>query len=125
MRVHFDNTADPRAIEVAFMGFTDAGNMLPSDGGYKYSERADLSASFAFGTHADVNKDGSLEDLAIVAQWLGSGTGRADVVVTGGSLGTATVHMEECWDTSYQRSYYTDNANMSSTEGVASSCPAL
>ena len=49
--------------------------------------------------------------------------GRADLVATGGSLPVGfVVHATECWDTTFVRVFYTEDADPTKTEGDASAC---
>ena len=122
--VHYDNTASPRVVEVAFKGFDDGnGNYTPDSALYKYSENGDRSGSFEFVAKADVDHDplGIQETLAIKSQWLATGQGTSNVAADGGSLGGSAT-LEECWDGSFARSYFTDSWNSADTEGDPASC---
>jgi hypothetical protein len=121
--VHYDNTADPRNVEVTFKGFSDAAGMMPRDALYRYAEHPDHSGNFEFATLQDLDGDGATKELvAIVSRWNASGAGRSDAVATGGSLADLTVHATECWDAGFSETYYTDNLNIKPTEGDAASC---
>jgi hypothetical protein len=122
--VHYDNTTSPRVVEVAFKDFADGnGNYTPNDALYKYSENADKSGSFEFVTKADVDHDPLRvqETVAIKSEWLGTGQGKSNAGATGGSL-AADATLEECWNTSFQRTYFTDSWNPAETEGDSASC---
>jgi hypothetical protein len=123
--VHYDNTASPRVVVVAFKDFDDGnGNYTPNDALYKYSENSDRSGSFEFVAKGDVDHDplGVQETLAIKSVWLSTGQGRSDVAAGGGSLAVGSATLEECWDTHFGRSYFTDSWNSADTEGSAASC---
>jgi hypothetical protein len=52
-----------------------------------------------------------------------SGAGRADMVVSGGSLPAGfVVHATECWDTSFARVYYVEDVDATKNEGAESAC---
>jgi hypothetical protein len=122
--VHYDNTASPRVVEVAFKDFADGnGNYTPNDALYKYSENADKSGSFEFVTKADVDHDPLRvqETVAIKSAWLGTGQGKSNAGATGGSL-AADATLEECWNSGFQRTYFTDSWNPAETEGDPASC---
>ena len=61
------------------------------------------------------------ETVSIKSEWLGTGQGKSNASATGGSL-AADATLEECWNTSFQRTYFTDSWNSSETEGDAASC---
>jgi hypothetical protein len=122
--VHYDNTGSPRVVEVAFKDFADGnGNYTPNSALYKYAENGDHSGSFEFVTKADVDHDPlrDQETVAIKSEWLGTGQGKSNASATGGSL-AADATLEECWNTSFQRTYFTDSWNPSQTEGDPASC---
>lgn len=122
--VHYDNTSDPRVVEVAFKDFDDGiGSYTPNDALYRYAEHADKSGNFEFVTKADVDHDPlqAKEVVSIVSRWLGTGQGRSTVQAKGGSL-AADASLEECWSASFARTYFTDSWNASDTEGDPASC---
>jgi hypothetical protein len=121
--VHYDNTSNPRNVEVLFHNFTDQPGAQPNDAAYRYAEHPDHSGNFEFVTLADVDHDGAtLEVLGVLSRWDATGAGRSDATATGGSLGGLTVHVEECWGASFGRTYYTDNLSINPTEGDPKSC---
>jgi hypothetical protein len=121
--VHYDNTGDPRNVEVAFQDFSDSAGRMPRNALYRYAEDPDHSGNFEFATQQDLDGDGATrEDLAIVSRWDATGAGRSDAVATGGSLADLVAHAEECWDTSFDETYYTDNLHIKPTEGDPASC---
>ena len=123
--MHYDNSASPRVVEVAFKNFDDGnGSYTPNDALYKYSENSDRSGSFEFVAKGDIDHDplGVQETLAIKSVWLSTGQGKSDVAAGGGSLAVGNATLEECWDTHFSRSYFTDSWNSADTEGSAASC---
>jgi hypothetical protein len=122
--VHYDNTSDPRVVEVSFKDFDDGkGTYTPNDALYKYEERADKSGDFSFVTKADVDHDpaGQQEIVSIMSRWLPTGQGDSAVQASGGSL-AATATATECWDASFDETYFTDTWKASDTVGDPSSC---
>ncbi|MCU1279723.1 MAG: hypothetical protein JWM53_3269 [bacterium] len=122
--VHYDNTGSPRVVEVAFKDFADGnGNYTPNDALYKYSENADKSGSFEFVTKADVDHDPLRvqETVAIKSVWLSTGQGKSNAAVAGGSL-AADATLQECWNGSFARTFFTDSWNPAETEGDPASC---
>ncbi len=121
--VHYSNSADPRNVEVVFQNFVDDAGAMPRDAIYRYAEHADHSGNFEFVTLQDIDGDGATKEvLAVLSRWNSTGAGRSDADATGGSLGGLTVHIEECWDASFDETYYTDNLNLNPTEGDPASC---
>ncbi|MGZ3442700.1 MAG: hypothetical protein ACXVDD_24430 [Polyangia bacterium] len=122
--VHYDNTGSPRVVEVAFKDFSDGnGNYTPNDALYKYSENSDKSGSFEFVTKADVDHDPLRvqEVVGIKSVWLSTGQGKSNAGATGGSLANDAT-LEECWNGSFARTYFTDSWNPAETEGDPASC---
>lgn len=63
------------------------------------------------------------EDVSMRSRWLSTGAGRADVTVSNGNLPASTVvRASECWSSSFQRVYWTDNIGMEPQEGAEASC---
>jgi hypothetical protein len=121
--VHYDNTSNPRNVEVAFKDFSDAAGVMPRDALYRYAEHPDHSGNFEFVTLQDIDHDGATKELVgILSRWNASGAGRSDAAATGGSLADLTLHVEECWDGSFGETYYHDNLDINPTEGDPQSC---
>jgi hypothetical protein len=121
--VAYDNTGDLRHVEVAFKDFSDEDGMMPRDALYRYAEHPDRSGDFEFITLQDIDNDGATKEvLGILSRWNATGAGRSDAAATGGSLGGLTVHMVECWDASFNETYYKDNLDIKPLEGDVASC---
>jgi hypothetical protein len=90
---------------------------------YAYNEAADGGGDMVFGIHGDTNNNGSLsEDVVLRSRWLSTGAGRADARISGGDLGSNKAIASECWGTTFQRVFYTDDASFAPTEGDAAAC---
>ena len=89
---------------------------------YAYDETADGGGAMLFDVVGDAGGGPLLEEVTLRSRWEPTGMGRADARVAGGDLGTAQAIASECWGTSFQRTYYTDNANFNPTEGDPASC---
>jgi len=63
-----------------------------------------------------------LESLTLRSRWLATGAGRADARASGGDLGALQITSSECWNTTFQRVYYTDPLGLAAPEGVESDC---
>jgi hypothetical protein len=66
--------------------------------------------------------DGKNENVNEDSRWNSTGAGRADIKMTGGDFGAATVLLSQCWSDSFAQTYYTDSVNYQPTTGQASSC---
>lgn len=65
----------------------------------------------------------SKEDIAMRSRWLATGAGRADVTIANGDLPEGTiVHASECWSTSFERVYWSDNIGIEPEEGSVAAC---
>jgi hypothetical protein len=100
---------------------TDANNQ-PVEADYAYNETVDHAGDMVFNVQADAGGGPALEDVELRSRWLATGAGRADLKISGGDLGTASATASECWDTMFDRVYYTDSVNYSPTEGSVSAC---
>ncbi len=61
------------------------------------------------------------ERLSIKSRWMWNGSGRADVIGSGGDL-TTPAQFTECWDSAHARSYYNDTLQLFPTEGQDRDC---
>lgn len=98
---------DVASIDVAFRGTRRLDGPGVTDADYHYEATPGEGGSFTFATNADVDHDASglNEDLSIQSRWLEDGEGRSDVKAEGGSLATPAT-MNECWNASFQSTYY-------------------
>lgn len=63
------------------------------------------------------------EDIAMRSRWIATGAGRADVTIAGGDLPEGTVvKASECWSSSFERVYWTDNVGIEPEEGTVNAC---
>ena len=120
----WDVGTDPRFVEAAFEDFTTRRGDGPVSALYRYREASDGSGSFEFAFVADIDDPGAaVEEVVLMTRWDATGAGRGDAVISGGDAGDAVIYANECWDESFGRTYWVDNAGMISTEGDASACP--
>lgn len=112
-----------RRVRVAFQDFSEDGGPLV-DALYSYTDLLHSAGSFRYLARTDVHKNNSAEEIALVAtNWKFSGEGRGDAFITGGDLpADFTLAVTECWDSSFSRVFYEDNANLAPTEGVKTDC---
>lgn len=126
--IRWNNATQPRSVEVAFDHWRERRGDETIDALYRYREAPDTSGTFEFLVKADIDGSRDLgklakENVGIVSRWAATGTGRSDVVITGGDLPVSEVHMQECWNDAFVRTFYTDDHNVFPTEGDPSACP--
>ena len=120
----WDAGASPRVVEAGFEGIFNERGEGPVDALYRYRENDDGSGSFEFGMRADIANDGSLaEDVVIMTRWDASGAGRGDAIIQGGDAGGEVVYANECWDASFDRTYWVDTHDIQPNEGDSGACP--
>jgi hypothetical protein len=117
-KVTYDLTKLPATISVALrpgadMGFADVVVTHESGGAG--------SVTVAGLGDIDASKATKLEDIALLSRWTSTGSGRADIALSGGDL-PVTVDATECWSTSFERVYYKDTVDYEPPSGDASSC---
>ncbi len=112
---------DARALDMQISTTDDNG--APVDAHYTYAEAADRSGNMTFQVHGDTNDVGTAaEDSVIRSRWLSTGTGRADIRLSGGDLGTLQVTASDCWDVNFLETFYTDSASFIPTAGDPATC---
>ncbi len=121
--VNYDTIAEPRLVEVAFANVVGPLGGPAVTAGYRYTEARDQTGTFLFAASADLNGNGTAENLLVASRWLSSGAGRGDIAASGADLGAGVVvAATECWDDGFGRTYYADNGGFAPTEGDAASC---
>ena len=90
---------------------------------YAYQQAADGSGQLLFTVHADTDDVGTQSETSTIrSRWRATGTGRADITITGGDLGALTATASECWSTSFLRTYAVATVAWMASEGDAASC---
>jgi hypothetical protein len=120
-----DNTPALLDIHVDSFQADEDGTLQPVSWDYNYAENFDGSGDLSFGVHGDLdeNDDDTLfEDALIRSRWLTDGSGRADIMVSGGDLVDMTVTASECWDDSFSRVFYGDSEDWVPSEGDEADC---
>jgi hypothetical protein len=126
-----DNANNKGVIDVAYdlaartldmqIATTDAnGNAV--DAHYTYAEATDGSGNMTFSTTANAGGGPALEDEVLRSRWESTGTGRADLRIAGGDLGSLQVTASDCWDVNFLETYYTDSAGFVPTQGDPATC---
>lgn len=120
--IEYDSTTGVRYVDMTFVNFKDKHMDEPANATYTYDEKPDQSGTFQFTAFGDVHQDDpenahltAKEEYSIRARWLSGGSGRADVMVTGGDLETATppfdgYSVSECWDDYFNQVYFIEIA---------------
>lgn len=89
-----------------FQGFHDGGQEI--DAAYEYDQIHGAEGTMDLGWLGDLDGDGTDEIHVVRSRWTAEGAGRADAVLTGGSLGETAFFESECWDGQFDPVY---NAN--------------
>jgi len=89
---------------------------------YAYNETAEGGGDMVFAISLNAGGTAQLESLTLRSRWLATGAGRADARASGGDLGDRQITSSECWNTTFQRVYYTDPLGLAGAEGVESDC---
>lgn len=117
-----DYTLNPEGA-AATVDFTDF-TILSTDAAYEYTSTTAGDGTMGLLVNYDITPElgtGVNEDHSIFSRWAADGSGRGDATVTGGDLGSTTYHASECWNTSFERAYYTEDwSNI--TEGDLGAC---
>jgi hypothetical protein len=116
IEAHYDLKA--KHLDLGITGGHDANNM-PVNADYAYDEAADGGGAMTFDVSGNVGGGPALEEITLNSRWQNTGAGRADARIAGGDLGAEQAIATECWGTSFQRLFYTDNVNFAPTEGNA------
>ena len=126
-----DNANNKGVIDLAYdlaartldmqIATTDASG-TPVDAHYTYEESADRSGNMTFSFDTNAGGGPALEDAVIRSRWLSTGSGRADIRLSGGDLGSNKVTASDCWDASFLETYYTDSVNWQPTAGDVNTC---
>ena len=116
--VNYDLKA--RHLDLTIMSTDANGQAASAD--YSYDETADGGGQMTFGVEANLGGTAAEENVTLRSRWLATGAGRGDARITGGDLGSAQGIASECWDTTFDRVYYTDNVNLGATEGDPAQC---
>lgn len=108
----YDANSEPRQVDVVFSDFANTcKDEDKAAATYHYEEAEDGSGAFEFTANGNIHGDEESKPLeehfAIRSRWLGSGSGRSDVVISQGEvpgdlvnagLGAVEVQLTECWD---------------------------
>lgn len=115
--VGYDTRGGAVAIELAL-----------EQGTYTFEEDAEKNGAFVFSVAADVHSGEesprpALERLGIHARWRSDGSGRTDVVASGGDL-ALPAYASECWDAAFLTTYTEwKSAEIGAQCGTEARCP--
>lgn len=110
IKVDWDTTTETRVVGVQWDGFVDCQQKEVPNSTYHYTQAADASGTFEFISETNIhtvleNKPG-LETVKINSRWMGNGTGRSDVILSGdevsadlqsAQLNATEVKASQCW----------------------------
>src|SRR5207244_1738840 len=98
-QVTYDHKTEDVKVDVAFHNIkNDQGELASAT--YHYTQPKGADGRFQFSTNVNLPNTGpEREQLAIESRWKQDGSGRSDVKVSKGELGTNSVTLNECWST--------------------------
>ncbi len=117
-----DVTYDLAAMHLELGINSSTSDGTPLVGMYEYDQAADGGGDMTFDISANIGGTSAAEDLTLRSRWKGTGAGRGDARIAGGDLGSQQALASECWDTAFDRVYYSDNVNFNPTEGDPAQC---
>lgn len=104
--------------DVTFAGFGDDGDAV-----YAFDQSHSGGGHMDLGVHADFDDEGALKERLIIrSRWAADGTGRSDAYASGGDLGEHVGEVTECWDTTFNMVYRTDNYSQQDDLGDETLC---
>lgn len=120
--VTYTRTGKDITVDIDFQQTGDPNKTERFDSRYAFSQVEGGDGFFEFVIDSDYDKASSaLERLTIKSRWQWDGTGRADVIGSGGDL-SAPFRFSECWDNVLNRTYYGDTLGLFPTEGAETAC---
>lgn len=121
VEVDYDNREGIDLL-VAIDGVTD-GSTAPVTADYAFRLVAG-EGDFQYATTADLGDtpDGSPEDVRVRTRWYQGGGGRADAVITGGTLGGLVEQWTQCWDPTLALTYEHDEFGLVTPSGDEGAC---
>ncbi len=108
------------SIEFLQTGLPNSSKRTDSRYTFSQAERGDGHFEFVVDTNY-VAASAAEERLSVKSRWHWDGSGRADIIGSGGDISTPA-QMTECWDTAHARTHYSDTLNLFPTEGAAADC---
>ena len=120
--VEYEIRADGVSAEASFIDFS--ADVINATYVYEQSFEGEGMMDLTIQSDLAPSEEGELETWLIRSRWQADGAGRSDVVVSGGDLGDFTAYVSGCWDSAFERVYYTDNYS-DLTEGDEADCVYL
>jgi hypothetical protein len=117
--VEYDIQADGVTATAAFSDF----GAEQLDAEYAYDQTFSGEGRMDLVVLADLNPDSGTDTDELWytrSRWTADGAGRADVLITGGDLGTRTATLSECWSSSFEAVY-----RVESHSGLETGDPSL
>jgi hypothetical protein len=118
----FQATPTGLTLDETFADIVGPSAPTPNDAHY-HLVAGPPTATFDYVTTTDFLHNGGSELLNVQSQWLAVGAGMANVVVTGGDLGSKTVQAAECWNASQAAVFYEDDVSANPPTGNQACCP--
>ena len=114
----------PATIDVVFTQIKDDETGMLVDATYGYTETPGAGGTFQFGvTKNAIATTAALETLSVRSRWMQTGTGRSDIKLSQGDLGTLEATSNECWDTNFLSVYRTNSyGDATKVWGAETSC---
>jgi hypothetical protein len=124
--VTYSNLDDNAQVDVTFTGINTSQG-AGSTALYHYKQPKGADGLFQFSTTAAATDATDANgQFTIESRWQTDGSGRSDVQASGGSLGTVTAKVSQCWDSNFAETYYGDTlsngGHIKADEGSASAC---
>ncbi|MFT3837429.1 MAG: hypothetical protein QM723_10585 [Myxococcaceae bacterium] len=108
------------AIDFVQTGSPNDANRTNSSYTFSQAEQGDGHFEFVVDLNY-VTTTAANERLSIMSRWHWDGSGRSDIIGSGGDISTPA-QMTECWDVDHARTFYTDTLGIFATEGKAADC---
>jgi hypothetical protein len=105
LEVDYDTTGDPVTVTMHITDLPAPGSTDPAPTAvFTYAQNASGQGQMTFDLIGNfIMVTTAVEDLRITSHWLGTGEGRADLMVVSGD--GAGLQQTQCWDRSFQETY--------------------
>ena len=124
MHVEYAFGADTDSVQVDLLDVDGTG----ADATYSFEDSAEEGGQLQLRLQADlvdVRAGGEREETVLSTRWTAAGAGRADIVVSGGDLGSLQTVVSECWDASLAAVWTDDGSGVVIGDEAACAFAAL
>jgi hypothetical protein len=106
--------AETATGSIALDDFAEESGDTVGDGLMAYTTTAAEGGSIDFVAVADLADppNGTEETMAVRSRWIADGSGRSDVVITGGEVGVLRFYETDCWDASLSTVFYENSYDL-------------